>query len=192
MDILKSLIVLAISLVSAACAAPELEYPLHMRLADNAPTEAKSGVREAAETWNSLSREKLGYDIIIIDEEYEHTSAKRALNNRQHDIFSTEMNEYEKVMGQDWLGICVRQQRSHGFYVDVAFAPERKVYSWSAGFTDTAYYFIALHELGHALGLTHTSDPQSLMYGSSQEFSDIPLEITSDAERAFCEIHGCE
>jgi predicted Zn-dependent protease len=152
----------------------------------------KQGTREAAETWNALAREKLGHDIIIIDAEYEHDSAQRALNNRHNDIFSTELNEYEKVTGQDWLGICVSQQRSYGFYVDVSFAPENKIYSWAAGFMDKAYYFIALHEFGHAVGLGHIDNDAELMYGSPRRFADAPHEITPAAVDVFCEVHGCE
>lgn len=193
MDTTKSLIILVLSLLMGACAFPELDYPLHMRLADNAPEPAKQGIRQAVEDWNVLSREKLGHDIIILDKEYEHESANSANDNRKNDIFVTTQEEYvEETRIQRWLGICTRQQRPHGIYVDIAFAPERLIYSWGGSDEYSSYYFIALHELGHAVGLDHVNDPTELMDGGSRPFEEVPFKITPSAIKAFCEVHGCE
>jgi hypothetical protein len=192
MDTTKSLIILVLSLLMGACGFPELEYPLHMRLADNAPEPAKQGIRQAAEDWNVLSRKKLGHDIIILDKEYEHESAASASGNRKNDIFSAEISEYDEVSARNWLGICTRQQRPHGIYVDIAFAPERLIYSWGGSDEYSAYYFIALHEFGHAVGLDHVNDPTELMDGGGRPFEEVPSYITPSAIKAFCEVHGCE
>lgn len=52
-----------------------------------------------------------------------------------------------------------------------------------------AYRQLALHELGHFLGMTHNPDPASIMNAGPWH---APLATYTDADlRAFCIIYGC-
>jgi predicted Zn-dependent protease len=66
------------------------------------------------------------------------------------------------------------------------------IHRWANGHDlRVAYDVLALHELGHALGLPHTDDRNDIMYYEGDPVERFTV-ITPGAEEEFCHIHGCE
>jgi len=51
------------------------------------------------------------------------------------------------------------------------------------------YRAIAMHELGHFLGMTHNPDPTSVMFHGP--YTSCPAGYTVSDQRAFCYDYGC-
>lgn len=170
----------------------EIQYPLSYYLEASAPEDMKIGVREAAKTWNELAiREGVG-EVLIDSGEAE----SRIRSDSRFDIISLSPEEFNKDVGDGvvYLGKCRKVLGRHSARVDVLFAPHANVLRWAESNEAIidAYYRIALHELGHVLGLGHTLDETELMYYYGRPIDNFPAHITIDAEDKFCQKHGCQ
>jgi predicted Zn-dependent protease len=186
-----SISLVALSMVACMPEYERIEYPLDFWIDEDVSPELYNSTLNAVDRWNELSREKLGYDILIFQGNTQ-VNFKSALRNSRFDI--VELTEEEDAdFRKDYpygLGACFT---SHGkeARVDVVVSKPEMIHRWANGHDLTiAYDVLALHELGHALGLPHTSDRNDIMYYEGE-----PLErfttITPWAEEEFCHIHGC-
>jgi len=57
------------------------------------------------------------------------------------------------------------------------------------GGNERVFHQIALHELGHFLGMTHNPDPDTIMYGGY--LSPLVTTYTDKDKAAFCQIYAC-
>jgi hypothetical protein len=169
-----------------------IEYPIDFWIDEDASEEVYNATLSAANKWNELSQDKLGYDILIYKGE-SRVDFRSALRNSRFDV--VELTEAEdKEFREDYpygLGACYT---SHGreARVDVVVGKPEMVHRWARGSNITvAYEVLMLHELGHAVGLSHTGDRDDIMYYEGEPVERF-TEITDGAAGEFCHIHGCE
>jgi hypothetical protein len=191
----KLLIIISfLSIFTSGCAEwwdlEEVEYPLHYHLDSNSPYEMQVGVYEAANDWNDLAV-RHGLEPMLI---YEGEVNSKFKSDKRFDVIVLNEEQYASEDNHTYLGKCRTRFTKKEARVDILFAPHSNIIRWAGDGNSVidAYYTIALHELGHALGLGHVLDDRELMYYYARNMIDFPNEITAEAEEKFCEIHRCK
>jgi hypothetical protein len=193
---MNKLILILVALMTVGCAEwweyEKFEYPLHYYIDENSPAEMQAGVYEAAQDWNILAEER-GVGRVFIFEDFVNSKLK---TDKLFDVIGLDPQEYEDDVEDDryYLGKCRKRATKRDAQVDILFAPHENIQRWAGNEDDLAraYYAVALHELGHALGIGHNLDEDELMFYYGREFKTFPDHITPGAEAEFCRLHGCK
>jgi len=152
-------IVLALLIFSAPAAASEIEmsrpeghprgrFPLAVYVAPMADSTQAAAVRRAVEDWNSLFRGALGMAAFRWSTRAEKAAVSLVLEPRT----SPRMMGVTEI-GADLNGVIELPVRITLLEPTARGQTPR----------ETLLYEVAAHELGHALGLPHTTEPRSLM-----------------------------
>jgi P2-related tail formation protein len=152
-------IVLALLMFCAPAAASEIEmsrpeghpqnrFPLAVYAAPMADATQAAAVRRAAEDWNSVFRRALGMTAFRWTTRAEQAAVSLVLAPRT----STSMMGVTEI-GADENGVIELPVRITLLEPTARGQTSR----------ETLLYEVAAHELGHALGLPHTTDPRSVM-----------------------------
>ncbi|MEK9158710.1 MAG: matrixin family metalloprotease [Patescibacteria group bacterium] len=176
------LVILALLLAMFGCYQTDL--PKTLWIEDSWNDEETTQIHRAIDEWNRFSREYCGEDIII------YGGRLIDPNGFQSEIDpGDEYNIIYKTAEPD---------ESYEFLVDVTDQPNIGGYATKTDiliFTFHDYisahlYIVALHELGHWVGLIHIgNDPNVIMYPAAEagKFSG----LTKKDKQAFCLVHGC-
>ena len=126
---------------------PRSRFPLAVHLAPTGDPALDAAGRRAVADWNAVAETALGTRV------FTESSGGDALVRVE-----LEAGDGARMMGVTRLGADRRGVIQTPVQITVFAAPAR-------GQTprDVLHYQIVAHELGHALGLSHTKDPRSLM-----------------------------
>ncbi len=138
---------------------PRARFPLTVHAQPLGDATLDAAVRRAVDDWNTVAEETLGLQAFAWIERREEAQVTLA----------TEPATSPKMMGvthvrTDAAGVVALPVRIVVFEATARGQTSR----------ETVLYQIVAHELGHALGLTHTRDPRSLMccVAGSVDFHD--------------------
>ena len=126
---------------------PRDRLPLTLHAAPTGDTALDAAVRQAVSDWNVLARETLGVDVFAPIERESHAQVLVAVGGPRATGL---MGQAHVAATSGAIDLPVRVE---------VFAPERR----GATTRETLLYQILAHELGHALGLPHATDPASIM-----------------------------
>jgi hypothetical protein len=187
-----SLLGLTVSLGLLSACGPELpiEYVIHDRFSDQSATI----IQQQAEKWNQVTREWLGQTAFVYrgrfaDNEfnpYEDLAADRDGPRRiyrgDHDRWLRQLAEIEggNPDKPSLLG--------YNFTPAIVIWPETCL-----GFKppNACLASTALHEMGHALGLTHHRSEKAEGIMTTYDTPDKPAAIMADDIRMLCVVHEC-
>jgi hypothetical protein len=152
-------IALAFLIVCAPAAASEIEmsrpeghphsrFPLAIYVSPMSETTEEAAVRRAVEDWNAVFRTVLGTTAFRWSTRPEEAAVTLALVPRTSTglMGETEIGADENGVIELPVRITLREPTARG-----------------QTSRETLLYEVAAHELGHALGLPHTTEPRSLM-----------------------------
>jgi hypothetical protein len=91
------------------------------------------------------------------------------------------------ITGPEYAWVRDTTERSFGGYATLADLLVRPLTDLDD--RSDRFHRIALHEIGHFLGMTHSPDPESLMYVGPHSVAITGFTISD--KRSFCLVHDC-
>ncbi len=165
----RLIVVLLLALTSAAAASdaplngsdghPRDRLPLTLSLAAFGAPSLDLASRQAVDDWNRVMRETLGVEAFTVVPDTRNPSVIVAAMPRDH---------------AGLMGITYIESGSGGVITLPVRIVVHETVARGETSRETLLYQILAHELGHALGLPHTTDPRSLMccVRGSLDFND--------------------
>lgn len=155
------------------------KLPIQFVVHSDFPEHLRPAIDKAAATWNKA----LGKTLIVIDKA--PTSTKPLLGDNQNTIYwekSWTKQFLERLMKHGYTHLRTRADEitEADIYIDGVTS-----FSLDPNWFQTDLQTVLIHEMGHALGLDHSSDKKSVMFealGLGEKFREIPQQETSALE----------
>lgn len=193
-----SFVLLAVLTISGCVSRTDIESPLvphrpvmevaeiHFHGDRNFTGDERNEILDAAETWNYTTNGAAHIDVVF---DLDPDSVQNLLDHQDDDIILKTSSENENFqedgawdgtlgMTPPWGGIHNPQEGSVHMYLltDVM---------WKYGFRT-----ITIHEMGHALGLSHIPSPHAVMFNfATKDHTNACLTVADISE--FCRVNTC-
>lgn len=178
--LVKLLVCTACPALSAGCAQ---DLPKTVMIDDAFTAEEESMIVEMIDEWNSVGREYLGLDRIIV------------YQGRCRDPNGFDPGDLEDGRSVVYRGSYDRYYRYLQNVDDdgltlLGYGTNADVILFTFNFEDEQEFrHVALHELGHFLSLLHAPDSEAVMYYLTPD--DPPTRLTWTDIKAFCLVYDC-
>lgn len=141
-------------------------------------------IHRAIDGWNNFSREYCGEDIIIYGGRFADENGFNSETDPadQHNVIYKTAEPDENY---EFLANVTNRPNIGGY----ATKTDILIFTFH-DYISAHLYIVALHELGHWIGLIHIgNDPNAVMYPSAP--ADRLSGLTQKDKQAFCLVHGC-